>query len=364
MARAGLGPDWRCLFANDIDPAKAKAYRANWGDDDFRLADVGALTTADIPGGGPADLAWASFPCQDLSLAGSRGGLNGGRSSAFWPFWRLMQALAAEGRRPRVIVLENVVGLLTSNGGADFRTLAEAFHKDGMAFGAAVVDARHFLPQSRPRLFVVAFDRALAPPTGRIDHAWISPALARAVARLPPGVRAGWRAPPLPAPPLRNARLIDLIETPAEGVEWHDPAATAAILDLMTPLNRAKIKAASASGAPVVGAIFRRTRPDGDGMRRQRAEARFDGMAGCLRTPAGGSSRQTLIFVDGEDVRTRLMSPREAARLMGLPEDYVLPPRLNAALHLLGDGVVVPAVRFLADHMLEPLTAPKRLASV
>ncbi len=92
MARAGLGPEWRCLFANDIDPAKAAAYRANWGDDDFRLADVGALTPADIPGDGPADLAWASFPCQDLSLAGSRGGLNGGRSSAFWPFWGLMQA--------------------------------------------------------------------------------------------------------------------------------------------------------------------------------------------------------------------------------------------------------------------------------
>jgi DNA (cytosine-5)-methyltransferase 1 len=86
-----------------------------------------------------------------------------------------------------------------------------------------------------------------------------------------------------------------------------------------------------------------------------RAEVRFDDVAGCLRTPAGGSSRQTIIVVDGNVVRSRLISSRETARLMGLPETYKLPKGYNEAYHLMGDGVAVPVVRFLAHHLLEPL---------
>ncbi|EBU9644554.1 DNA cytosine methyltransferase [Escherichia coli] len=86
MARAGLGPDWQCLLANDFDPKKGAAYAANWGDDHLRVADVATLSTADLPG--CADLAWASFPCQDLSLAGAGAGLKGERSGTFWPFRR------------------------------------------------------------------------------------------------------------------------------------------------------------------------------------------------------------------------------------------------------------------------------------
>jgi DNA (cytosine-5)-methyltransferase 1 len=56
----------------------------------------------------------------------------------------------------------------------------------------------------------------------------------------------------------------------------------------------------------------------------QRAEVRFDDISGCLRTPAGGSSRQTVLIVEGKQVRSRLLSPREAARLMGVPDDYPL----------------------------------------
>ena len=84
MARQGLGAGWRCLFANDFDPAKAAAYRENWGGEDLRVGDVWGLGAADLPG--RADLVWASSPCQDFSLAGARAGLAGGRSSAFWGF--------------------------------------------------------------------------------------------------------------------------------------------------------------------------------------------------------------------------------------------------------------------------------------
>ena len=146
MVRAGLGAGWSCLFANDIDPKKGACYSHNWGDSKLRLADVAELTTADLPG--TADLAWASFPCQDLSLAGSGAGLRGKRSSTFWPFWRLMEALAEEGRAPTVVTLENVCGALTSHGGKDFAALSAAIVGGGYRFGALVIDAVHFVPQS------------------------------------------------------------------------------------------------------------------------------------------------------------------------------------------------------------------------
>ena len=112
MARAGLGEGWRCLYATDIDEKKAASYAQNWGDDELQVADVNAVTTDDLPG--MADLAWASFPCQDLSLAGNYSGLKGERSGAFWPFWHLMEALKAEERAPTAIVLENVCGAFSS----------------------------------------------------------------------------------------------------------------------------------------------------------------------------------------------------------------------------------------------------------
>ena len=123
----------------------------------------------------------------------------------------------------------------------------------------------------------------------------------------------------------------------------------------MAPLHRARVEAAKASGAKMVGALYRRTRRDEAGNRVQRAEIRFDGVAGCLRTPAGGSSRQSILVIENGRIRARLLSGREAARLMGLPEDYRLPKRYTDACHLLGDGVVAPVVRFLAEHLLEPL---------
>ncbi|HEX7947041.1 MAG TPA: DNA cytosine methyltransferase, partial [Phenylobacterium sp.] len=126
MARLGLGDAWTCAFANDFDPVKAATYRANFPDaaGHFHEGDVWALSADDLPG--RADLAWASSPCQDFSLAGGRAGLAGGRSSAFFGFWRLMAALDDAGRAPRTIVIENVSGLLTSHGGADFAALGAA----------------------------------------------------------------------------------------------------------------------------------------------------------------------------------------------------------------------------------------------
>ncbi len=359
MARAGLGPGWRCLFANDLDAKKAESYARNWGGGEMVVADVASLATSDLPD--RADLSWASFPCQDLSLAGVGAGLGGQRSGAFWPFWTLMKGLCAEGRGPRVVVLENVTGAVTSRGGHAFATIAAAITAEGYRVGALVVDAVRFVPQSRPRLFIVAVRRDVAVPEGLVASGagacWHGEALRKASAGLSAAVRRNWIWWSMPEPPARNIGLQDIIEASPADVAWRSAEETARILDLMNPLHRQKVRAAQASGRQVVGTLYKRTRADADGVRRQRAEVRFDDVAGCLRTPAGGSSRQSILVVDGASVRSRLLSAREAARLMGLEETYVLPERYNDAYHLVGDGVAVPVVRYLAERILEPIIA-------
>ncbi|MGZ6010570.1 MAG: DNA cytosine methyltransferase [Caulobacteraceae bacterium] len=356
MARAGLGDGWACLFANDFDPLKARTYRANWPGEPLVEGDVWAIPPAALPG--RADLAWASSPCQDFSLAGARAGLKGGRSSALFGFWRLIEALEQEGRAPRALVIENVTGLLSSDGGADFAALAEALAARGYRFGVLEIDAQAFLPQSRPRVFVLA---AREPPPAALigDSPFHTPAGRAAHAALPDRLKAHWLWWSPGAPPRRNTALADILE-PDAAVDWHRPDQTRRLLSLMAPLHAAKVEAAQAGGRREVGAVFRRTRVE-DGRRRQRAEVRFDGLAGCLRTPRGGSSRQILMVVDGGQVRTRLLTGREGARLMGLPDDYVLPQSATGALQVVGDGVSAPVVRFLAERLIEPLLRPSGL---
>ncbi len=356
MARAGLGPGWSCLFANDFDARKAGSYRLNWGGAALHVGDVAKVATAQLPG--QADLVWASFPCQDLSLAGAGAGLKGERSGTFWPFWALMTALRAEGRAPKTIVLENVCGALTSHGGKDFASICEALATGGYRFGALVIDAALFVPQSRPRLFVVAVCGDVAIPAALIGNQPGAPfhtrALETAWSRLPEGLKEKWLWWRLAPPPARNTTLHDLIEEAPADVDWHAPAETRALIAMMSDVNLEKIAQAKRAGRRMVGTLYRRTRCQA-GQKIQRAEARFDDVAGCLRTPAGGSSRQFVLIVEKGRVRSRLMSARETARLMGLPDAYRLPARYNEAYHLTGDGVVAPVVRHIAAHVIEPL---------
>jgi DNA (cytosine-5)-methyltransferase 1 len=347
MVRAGLGDHWRVAFANDFDAGKADAYEQNWGERPT-VADVWTLQAADMPG--CADLAWASSPCQDFSLAGARAGLAGGRSSALLGFWRLMRALDDEDRAPGAIVIENVMGLLTANAGRDFAALCGVLSDGGYQVGALEIDAAAFTPQSRPRVFVVA---ARAVPSA-LRTAGPGPfhgaAVRQAHAALPQAVQAAWIWWRLPEPPRRNEDLASILLPDADVRCWWSEAKVERLVQQMAPLHRARLDLALRSPARSVAAAYRRTRAGVP-----RAEVRFDGLAGCLRTPAGGSSRQIVLVVEDGRPRARWLQPREAARLMGLADDYLLPAGSTAALKLLGDGVAAPVVRWLAEHLLEPL---------
>ena len=145
-----------------------------------------------------------------------------------------------------------------------------------------------------------------------------------------------------------------MVENQPSDVDWHSQAETQKLLNMMSPINLAKVEAAKRSERKMVGCLYKRTRIE-NSKKLQRAEVRFDDKAGCLRTPAGGSSRQIILVVDGNSIHSRLISSRETARLMGLDDSYKLPKKYNEAYHLTGDGVVVPVVRHIAHHILEPV---------
>lgn len=118
-----------------ISTSKGRSLPGELGSDNLHVGDVRLVTTDKLSG--TADLAWGSFPCQDLSLAGGGAGLKGERSGTFYPFWDIMNALIKEGRGPRIITLENVNGTLTSHGGTDFVAIAETFAEAGYRYGAS-----------------------------------------------------------------------------------------------------------------------------------------------------------------------------------------------------------------------------------
>ncbi len=357
MVRAALGSDWDCALANDIDPMKGRVYADNWGVEALVVGDIAHLDPAHLRQ--PIDLYWASSPCQDFSLAGSGSGLSGARSGVFLTWVAQIARAAADGHAPRLIAFENVVGLVARHGGRDFAEVLRRLAALGYHVGALEIDARDFVPQSRPRLFVVCVRKDVdiaglhdAAPTGPYHTA----KLRRVLDAVPRSLRRDWKWWSHAAPDAVRPTLASLLDA-APDTDWFDRARVASLVSLMSKPSLDRLHRAMADPGLSVGTLYRRGRPDADGIVRQRAELRFDGIAGCLRTPAGGSSRQTLVLVHSKDVRARLLSTRECARLMGLSDGFRMPPNYNAAYRVAGDGVVVPVVEWLDRALFRPLLA-------
>lgn len=355
MVNAGLGQGWECRFANDFSALKADTYRRNWGGDHLHEGDVMEVTADQLSG--QVDLAWASSPCQDLSIAGRQAGLDGERSGAFWAFWDLMRQLRAEGRAPRVVILENVVGAVIGRGGADYVALCQAFATGGYRFGSLIGDARHFVAQSRKRVFIVGVRDDITIPAGLLADGpsaiWHPRPLLQAHGLLDDATAARamwWR---LPEPEARSTTLADVLEADDE-VVWHKQEQTERLLATMTERSQAKVAAARASGRRQVGSVSYRTRLI-DGVRQRCAELRLDGVASCICASNVHGAAQIIFIAEGASVRTRLLTAREAARLMGLADNYQLPDRFKDAIHVVGDGVAAPVVRHLAQYIVEPL---------
>lgn len=326
---------FKAAWANDICEKKAAVYTANHGSKHFHRGSISDVNGRDLP---DAMLSWASFPCQDLSLAGLTAGINGERSGLVWQWLRILDETP---NRPPLLVAENVTGLVSVDNGSHYRILHEALRVRGYRVGAIVLDAIHWVPQSRPRVFVIAVQEGIDIPKALLGHGpnWLHPSFVEKVAK----DLDGWLWWDMPKPPMRKKYLADIIEWDAQCNEQKDADRN---LLLIPEHHRAQLRKKGVAVAPG----YKRTRNN-----KQVLELRFDGVAGCLRTPKGGSSRQFVVLKRNGKLFTRLLTIRETARLMGAPESFKLPGTYNDGYKAMGDAVAVPVARYLAKHILARL---------
>lgn len=324
----GLKGMFRPVWSNDICPKKAAVYRANFESAHFVLDDIKKISGGSLP---YAHLSWASFPCQDLSLAGSIGGINAKRSGLVWEWLRILQEMP---RKPSLLLIENVAGLLSTNNGVNYAKLHYALLNLGYKSGAIVLDASLFVPQSRPRVFIIAVQKDIQIPDELQDDGknWLhNKAAVKLGCALPDWI--WWRAK---KPPVRQTKLNDLLD-------FNLPYDKDAVLSLISPRHQERLTLY----ADCVAAGYRRIRRG-----KQYLELRFDGLAGCLRTPEGGSSKQFIIVKQNNELHARVLSPREAARLMGAPDSFNLPGTNNNAYKAMGDAVALPVATFVGKSFL------------
>ena len=309
LERTGI----KTTFANDIDRTKAALYRENWGNAELHVGDIRELAGGDIP---DVDLATASFPCVDLSLAGHRQGLNGSQSGLIRDFLRILDEMGK--RAPQTILIENVPGLLTANGGVDWKFIVSSLRKLDYFTSHLIVDASAFVPQSRSRVFIV-------------------------------GHQAEFQLPDPPAP-RNDLRLADVADDVAD---WWSPRRLGRFLLSLSDLQAKRV--ANYQNRDELGyfGAFRRTR-HGTAV----WEVRADEKAGALRTTRGGSAKQAIVRAGQGNLAVRWMTVKEYARLQGAEDLNYEAVTPGQAMFALGDAVCVPVIEWISEKCLKPLMGP------
>lgn len=335
------------VWANDVDPNKLALYRQNFDVSDFHLDDIRNVHGGDLP---QVELAAASFPCTDLSLAGNRKGLQGAQSGMYWEFTRILEQMGR--RRPEMVLVENVPSFATSNGGRDLYVAIKRLNQLGYRCDLLVVDARYFVPQSRPRLFVIGSQLPL-PICGAWDPSPLRPPWIKRFVDEHADLQL--QALPLSVPESTDQTLADVVERlPSNDQRWWSSERHARFITELSPVQHDRLMKMMELPNTHWATAYRRSRKG-----KPAWEIRADAISGCLRTARGGSSKQAVVEAGHGDFRVRWMSAIEYARLQGAG-DYVFEGvSENQALFGFGDAVCVPVVSWLGKNYLAPIISGK-----
>lgn len=355
---------WFCSWANDICSEKRETYIANFSSKEFYLGDIWEVVKKPqiIPSN--CFLYTASFPCTDMSLAGSRKGLAGEHSGTLHAVLSIIEEKKQSNDHPYLIMLENVQGFLTSHGGNDISITVRKLNQLGYTVDLIELDAVYFAPQSRPRVFLFAVRSEVAEKVMSIkcehdllDSWWgvfeSNPQLRtdriKNIVKLNSDLK--WGAFNIPTPPKSKMQLSDIIEKDLNELPdaWWSEERKNHLFSQMSPLHKELLKKIVPKKEYSYGTVYRRTRRGVSC-----AELRTDGIAGCLRTPRGGSSKQILIRAGFGDWSVRLLTPREYARLQGVGDHFLLPENSNKGYFAMGDAVCVPAIKFISNFIFSP----------
>lgn len=305
----------RCVFTSEWNPHAQKTYLANFPESAHALVgDITQIDERDIP---DHDVLLAGFPCQPFSIAGVSKKNALGRAHGFADatqgtlFFDVARIIAE--KRPAAFLLENVKNLVSHDKGNTFRIIKKTLEDElGYHITCKVVDGAHFVPQHRERILIVGFRE----PT---DFSFDALAL------------------PADKPALRTIlHPQDGSEAP-EGHYTHGPKAKVDPRYTLTPKLWAYLQAYAAK---------HRAAGNGFGF----------GLAGPDSVTRTLSARyykdgSEILIAQGPRRRPRRLTPRECARLMGFPDDFIIPVSDTQAYKQFGNSVVMPVMREVARVM-------------
>lgn len=305
----------RCVFTSEWNPWAQRTYLANFPDCAHALAgDITKIDESDVP---DHDVLLAGFPCQPFSIAGVSKKNALGRAHGFADetqgtlFFDVARIIAA--KRPAAFLLENVKNLVSHDKGNTFRVIKKALEQDlGYHIHFKVIDGAHFVPQHRERILILGFRE-------RSDFNWTDVVL------------------PEKKPVLRS------ILHPQDGSERPEshytvgPQANVEARYTLTPKLWAYLKAYAAKHK-AAGNGFGYGLVDGDDVARTLS----------ARYYKDGSE---ILVSQGARKRPRRLTPRECARLMGFPDDFVIPVSDTQAYKQFGNSVVMPVMKEVARVM-------------
>lgn len=273
------------------------------------------------------DIIVGGFPCQDLSLAGDRGGLSGERSGLFYEIVRIVSDI-----QPRLVVWENVPGLLSSDEGRDMLRVLRAFADIGYFGGWQVLDARFFgVPQRRRRVFgVFAYGHLGAERASQIL------AFKESSSRHSPPSRQEQQEI---ASTLRGRSSRPSVNPPGRGGEC-DQNLVVGTLTAHSKRHGHNMKSGQAASQNQF-VVFGNNRSEEQDLGGITVKNRCD------------FSTQT--FVAGKTF-VRIFTPTECLRLQGLPDDWLdLDPTLSdsAKYRLIGNSVAVPVLEWIGRRIMD-----------
>lgn len=306
------------VYASEWNPYSICTYRTNYGFADDVAGDITKVDTRDIP---DADVVLAGFPCQPFSLAGVSKKRSLGRDTGFRDkvqgtlFFDVARVIAA--KRPAAFLLENVKNLRSHDGGRTFQVILDTLQNElGYEVHYKVIDAQHFVPQHRERIYIVGFRS----PT---DFSWDDLCY------------------PEHAPKLRD--ILHKTDGTEPNLSWdagryfdYEKSVVREKYTL-TPRLWQYLQAYKAKHAAMGhGFGFGLVTPD---MVSRTLSARYH------------KDGAEILIDQGERRRPRRLTPRECARLMGYPDDFRIPVSDTQAYRQFGNSVCVPVIAEIARLM-------------
>lgn len=277
----------KTVFASEIDKFAKQTYFANFGDEP--AGDITKIDAKNIP---DHDILVGGFPCQPFSLAGKRLGLDDTRGTLFFEIARILQE-----KQPASFLLENVKGLKTNDSGRTFKIILKTLNDLNYDVHYTTLKARDFgVPQNRERLYIVGFNKSLVKNT--CDFTF-------------------------PVPPKTPTRLGNILDKHVDDKytltdhfwQW---------------MQERKVKN-KALGKGFGYSLFNENSV----------------YANTISARYGKDGNE--ILIEQKNKNPRKLTPREAARLQGFPDKFVIPVSNTQAYKEFGNSVAVPVINAIAD---------------